>query len=163
MPDRGDDAVGDQLADQVERAGQFGRDGDGADAALARVEQLAQHRRVGQQQALRSLRTAPGRGEERPFEVHAGDLACPGERGGPLQLLAHEFHRLGHQRHQGRRGATGAVERDGGRHVVGALGHVGAAAAVHVQVDESRQQPRAGQVDDVRTTPAGGEPAPGVA
>ena len=148
----------DELGDEVERAGELRREGHRADAALPGLEQLAQHERVGGEQALRALRATAGGGEERALEMDAGDLAGAGELGRPAQLLAHRLDRLRHERDERARGATAAVVGDRGRHVVGALGDVGAAAAVHVQVDEPGQQPRAVEIDESAAAGGGSSP-----
>ena len=116
--------------------------------APGRGVQALEDGHVGGEHVPRVLGTAPGRGEERAFQVKAGDGAVVGQAGqhdGPGFQFG---QRRGDQAGQHARAAAGTVERRGRPGVVlRALGERGAAATVGVHVDEPGENPLAAQID----------------
>ena len=97
----------------------------------------------------RVLGAAPGRGQERPLQVQAGDHALIGQAGQQGGAGFELGERRGDQAGQQARAAVRAVKRSSGPGVVGGpLGERATAAAVNVQVDEAGEHPPPVQVDD---------------
>jgi hypothetical protein len=81
MADRGDDPGLGHRRDQVDGAGEFGGQGDDAQPPAGHGEQAIEGGDVGRDHVPRILGAAPGRGEERPLQVEAGDDALAGQAG----------------------------------------------------------------------------------
>ena len=135
--------------DQGGRPGEFG--GDGNDAQLTRGGrvQALEGGHVGSEHVPRILGTAPDRREKRPLQVNPGDDALAGQAGQHRGPGLEVGERRGDQAGHDGRAAVPAVELRGAPGVVGCpLGKRRATASMHVQVDESRQDPVAAQVGD---------------
>ena len=154
VAERDDDAAPVEEIDELERAGKLRRERHEAYRACG--EQTLEQRRVGVAAGGEPVRTEPGRGRERPFQVDAEDPRAGGvlgngrDRGGEVGLLR------GDQRGQIRRDA-GLEERfAGGREPVGVRAQeVDPGEAVDLQVDEAgHRDPAADAVEADGLDPA---------
>ncbi len=132
------------LADDLDVARDFRRERDDADRRDRQVlEHLVEHGRHGRV----GLRAELAGVDVRPFEMHAehaGTARRAGPRGGAE--IRDDFHqfvaRRGHRRREQARRAELRMRADDRFDRVAAFHHVGAAAAMHVQVDEAGQDVR---------------------
>ena len=135
--------------DQGGRPGEFGGDGNDAQMTRGGRVQALEGGHVGSEHVPRILGTAPDRREKRPLQVNPGDDALAGQAGQHRGPGLEVGERRGDQAGHDGRAAVPAVELRGAPGVVGCpLGKRRATASMHVQVDESRQDPVAAQVGD---------------
>ena len=164
VPDGGHGARVQDVGDDLQGPGQFGGDGHAAHRAPPGVDEPGKGGAVGHQDVVGVL-SAPARfGDEGALQMGADHVAGRPRAGGggvghPAQALDHRVRGRRDQRHERARGAMPAVEGHRPGHVLGRGGHVVAASAVHVHVNEAGQEPPPTQVEPLRWARRGGTAA----
>ena len=134
--------------DHRARAGQLGSEGEDPQLAAGRRVQPLEDGGIGSQHVPRILGAGPGWGQERAFQVQAGDDTLDGQSGQQVGPGGQLRQWRGDQAGQHGRGAVVGVKGRGLPGLIsGSLGERRSAAAVDVQVDEPREHPLPAQVD----------------